>query len=106
MPKIGATSPLTSREREVLERAARGMSNREIGEDLQIAEQTVKNHLSAAMRKMELHDRTHAVVLAIASGWIAFPIETELGVEEGSVAARVDSHNGRSARDQGPPRRR
>lgn len=94
-------SPLTSRERQVLERAARGMSNREIGDDLRIAEQTVKNHLSGAMRKMELHDRTHAVVLAITNGWIALPIQTE-DAPEGPTAATA-AHNGRSTRDGGPP---
>lgn len=65
---------LTRRQREVLEQAALGMSNRQIGEQLQIAEQTVKNHLSSAMRKLEIHDRTYAVVMALDEGWIAMPI--------------------------------
>lgn len=68
---------LTPREREVLERAAQGMSNREIGESLLIAEQTVKNHLNAAMRKLEINDRTHAVVIAIGSGLIDLPVPTD-----------------------------
>ena len=66
---------LTRRERQVLQQAARGLSNRRIGEVLEIAEQTVKNHVSSAMRKMSLHDRTHAVVVAIGQGWINVPIE-------------------------------
>jgi DNA-binding NarL/FixJ family response regulator len=66
---------LTRRERQVLQQAALGLSNRQIGEALDIAEQTVKNHLSSAMRKMSLHDRTHAVVVAIGQGWINVPIE-------------------------------
>jgi DNA-binding NarL/FixJ family response regulator len=65
---------LTRRQREVLEQAALGMSNRQIGEQLNIAEQTVKNHLSSAMLKLDLHDRTHAVVMALGEGWIAMPI--------------------------------
>lgn len=65
---------LTRREREVLEQAALGMSNRQIGEALAIAEQTVKNHLSSAMRKLSLHDRTHAVVIAIGQGLISLPV--------------------------------
>jgi DNA-binding NarL/FixJ family response regulator len=69
-----STARLTPRERQVLEHAARGMSNREIGEALNIAEQTVKNHLSAAMRKLSINDRTHAVVVAIRDGLIAMPI--------------------------------
>ena len=68
---------LTPREREVLEQAARGLSNREIGTALNIAEQTVKNHLSAAMRKLRINDRTHAVVIAIGEGLIALPIQSD-----------------------------
>ena len=69
-----AGRPLTPRERQVLEHAALGRSNREIGEALHIAEQTVKNHLNNAMRKLSLHDRTHAVVFAIGSGLIGLPV--------------------------------
>ena len=65
---------LTRREREVLQQAALGMSNRQIGVELNIAEQTVKNHLSSAMRKLSLHDRTQAVVMALGRGWISVPI--------------------------------
>jgi DNA-binding CsgD family transcriptional regulator len=71
---LTAGIPLTGREREVLEHAALGLSNREIGERLHIAEQTVKNHLGNAMRKLSLHDRTHAVVFAIGSGLISLPV--------------------------------
>ena len=67
-PGIDPGRTLTRREREVLEQAALGLSNRQIGEVLEIAEQTVKNHLSSAMRKLSLHDRTHAVVIAIGQG--------------------------------------
>lgn len=77
---------LTRREREVLEQAALGMSNRQIGEVLEIAEQTVKNHLSNAMRKLSLHDRTHAVVIAIGQGLISLP------VREGDEADLVQGH--------------
>jgi DNA-binding NarL/FixJ family response regulator len=73
-PGDGAGRKLTPREREVLEHAALGMSNRQIGEALNIAEQTVKNHLGNAMRKLSLHDRTHAVVIAIGEGLIAMPV--------------------------------
>ena len=66
--------PLTPREREILEQAARGMSNRQIGDELSIAEQTVKNHLSSAMRKLSLHDRTQAVVMALGRGLINLPV--------------------------------
>lgn len=76
MPDPGsqAGGRLTPRERQVLEQAALGLSNRQIGEVLDIAEQTVKNHLSSAMRKLAINDRTHAVVIAIGEGLIAMPV--------------------------------
>lgn len=77
---------LTRRECEVLQKAALGLSNRQIGEELGIAEQTVKNHLSSAMRKLAIHDRTHAVVLALGNGWISIPV----GEAEGVAAAPPD----------------
>jgi DNA-binding NarL/FixJ family response regulator len=65
---------LTPREREVLQQAALGLSNRQIGQELDIAEQTVKNHLSNAMRKLSIRDRTSAVVIALGRGLISIPI--------------------------------
>ena len=82
-PGIDPGSALTRRERDVLEQAALGMSNRQIGEALHIAEQTVKNHLSSAMRKLSLHDRTHAVVIAIGQGLISLPVRENQGAEPG-----------------------
>ena len=76
-PGDAAGRTLTPREREVLEHAALGMSNRQIGEALSIAEQTVKNHLGSAMRKLSINDRTHAVVIAIGQGLIALPVSSE-----------------------------
>ncbi len=66
--------PLTGRQRDVLQQAAFGLSNKLIAEELGIAEQTVKNHLANAMRNLEIHDRTHAVVFAIGEGWIGLPV--------------------------------
>ena len=66
---------LTPRERDVVQQAALGMSNRQIGEELHIAEQTVKNHLSSAMRKLSIRDRTSAVVVAIGQGLISVPVQ-------------------------------
>ena len=90
MPDLGDhdVRKLTPREREVLEQAARGLSNREIGGELQIAEQTVKNHLGNAMRKLSLHDRTHAVVIAIGEGLIGMPVRAD-GSPMGATADAV-----------------
>lgn len=84
-----STRPLTPREREILEHAALGMSNRQIGEQLSIAEQTVKNHLSSAMKKLSLHDRTQAVVLALGNGLINLPVGDVSDVERDIAAAET-----------------
>lgn len=61
---------LTRRECEVLQLLADGQSNRTIGETLYISEKTVKNHVSNILQKMNVNDRTQAVVLAIKNGWV------------------------------------
>ncbi|MFT4414421.1 response regulator [Fredinandcohnia humi] len=61
---------LTRRECEVLQLLADGKSNRGIGDDLYISEKTVKNHVSNILQKMNVNDRTQAVVVAIKNGWV------------------------------------
>lgn len=61
---------LTKRECEVLQLLTDGQSNRTIGETLFISEKTVKNHVSSILQKMNVNDRTQAVVTAIKSGWV------------------------------------
>ncbi|MGE7603952.1 response regulator [Peribacillus sp. NPDC097675] len=61
---------LTRRECEVLQLLADGKSNRAIGETLYISEKTVKNHVSNILQKMNVNDRTQAVVMAIKNGWV------------------------------------
>jgi two-component system, NarL family, response regulator DegU len=61
---------LTRRECEVLQLLADGKSNRAIGEELYISEKTVKNHVSNILQKMNVNDRTQAVVVAIKNGWV------------------------------------
>ena len=56
---------LTSRELEVLKLVAKGQSNREIGEDLFISENTVKNHVRNILEKLHLHSRMEAVIYAV-----------------------------------------
>ncbi|WP_188454145.1 response regulator [Virgibacillus oceani] len=61
---------LTRRECEVLQLLAEGKSNRAVSESLYISEKTVKNHVSNILQKMNVNDRTQAVVSAIRKGWV------------------------------------
>ncbi|MEW2358403.1 response regulator transcription factor [Spirillospora sp. NPDC029432] len=63
-----AQVPLTSRETDVLNAVADGLSNAEIGRRLVIAEATVKTHLLRIFAKLDVNDRTHAVVVAMERG--------------------------------------
>jgi DNA-binding NarL/FixJ family response regulator len=63
-------APLTSREIEILDCIARGMSNKEIASQLSISGQTVKNHITSILAKLQVNDRTMAVIFAIQKGWI------------------------------------
>jgi DNA-binding NarL/FixJ family response regulator len=61
---------LTAREAEVLNAVADGLSNAEIGRRLVIAEATVKTHLLRVFAKLDVGDRTRAVVVAMERGLI------------------------------------
>lgn len=63
-------SPLSPRELQVLELIAAGRTNKEIAAQLDISNQTVKNHVSSILRKLAVNDRTQAVVYAMRRGWI------------------------------------
>lgn len=64
---------LTARETEVLRLVADGLSNGQIGQQLRIAEATVKTHLLRVYAKLDVDDRTRAVTVAIARGLIPVP---------------------------------
>jgi two-component system response regulator DegU len=63
-------SPLTPREIEILEYIARGFLNKQIAAELGISEQTIKNHVTSILRKLNANARTEAVVVAIKQGLI------------------------------------
>jgi DNA-binding NarL/FixJ family response regulator len=58
------TEPLTEREMDVLHGIAAGKSNREIADQLCISEGTVKNHVSSLLAKLDVRDRTQAIIRA------------------------------------------
>jgi DNA-binding NarL/FixJ family response regulator len=63
-------SELSSREREVLDLIVRGKSNKEIAGDLGITEATVKCHVSVILMRLNVSDRTQAVVSALQRGLV------------------------------------
>jgi len=64
-------SPLSLRERQILSLIASGYINKEVANEFGISEHTIKNHMTHILEKLEVCDRTHAVVLAIQNGWIS-----------------------------------
>jgi len=64
---------LSEREMEVLKQIAHGITNKEIGHTLHIAENTVKNHLKNILSKLHLQNRVQAATFALEKGLVAGP---------------------------------
>ena len=64
-PRDERLASLTEREREILDLIAEGLTNRQIGERLFLAEKTVKNYVSALLAKLGLQRRTQAAVYGV-----------------------------------------
>lgn len=64
-------APLTNREVEILNYVANGYSNKQIAAKLDISEQTIKNHITSIMAKLNANARTQAVVIAVRKGLIS-----------------------------------
>ncbi len=62
--------PLSSREMEILQFVTQGKSNKEIAQILGISHQTVKNHMTSILKKLDVRDRTQAAVYALRRGWV------------------------------------
>jgi DNA-binding NarL/FixJ family response regulator len=69
-PAEDALAALTDREREVLRLLADGKDNAEIGRELYISASTVKNHISAILAKLGVHNRIQAAVYAVRRGLV------------------------------------
>jgi NarL family two-component system response regulator LiaR len=82
MQQVAASVPtphrtdLTARELEVLRLVAAGMANRDIARELDVAEKTVKTHVSNILMKLGLSDRTQAAVYAVQHGIAVPPTES------------------------------
>jgi DNA-binding NarL/FixJ family response regulator len=73
MPRAGEKAlleGLTEREREILRLLGKGLSNKRIAQRLNLAEGTVKNYMTNILAKLEVHDRTQAVLKAHDLGLI------------------------------------
>jgi DNA-binding NarL/FixJ family response regulator len=70
MPTAAAAAfpELTDREREVLERLARGDPNQTIAQQFGLSDKTVRNHVSSILNKLQVADRAQAIVRARDAG--------------------------------------
>jgi DNA-binding NarL/FixJ family response regulator len=80
---VGAASPLSPRELEVLQLIARGESNPEIAADLDISVYTVHGHVTSILHKLGVPNRTRAATYAVRQGWV--PLDDAPVTESESV---------------------
>jgi len=67
----GPDTPLTARDLLILRYVAMGNTNKEIGEALNLDEQTIRNQVSVILAKLNANNRAHAVALAMQRGLIS-----------------------------------
>jgi len=65
-----AEPPLTEGQREILRLMAQGFSNKEIAFKVYLSENTVKSHVQEMFRKLQVHNRVEAALLASKEGWL------------------------------------
>jgi pimeloyl-ACP methyl ester carboxylesterase/DNA-binding CsgD family transcriptional regulator len=70
-PRQAGRPPLTERELEVLQLVVRGLSNREIAEELVLSPRTIERHLENLYRKTDTRNRAEAAAYSVAQGWLA-----------------------------------
>ena len=86
LPRLrDGVSPLTKREMAVLRGIGAGMTNSKIAFALGISPQTVRTHVASILRKLAVHDRTQAAVLAVRHGWLG----TEVSVSSAGSVSEV-----------------
>ncbi len=68
--KISGSPELSNIETQILTLASKGYSNKEIALEMDVKEGAVKSNFREILRKLDARDRTHAVTIALKSGWI------------------------------------
>lgn len=71
VPPIHAPPPLSEREMEVLKIAAKGMSNKDIAQELFISERTVQAHMRSIFNKLGVGSRSEAILYGLKKGWFS-----------------------------------
>lgn len=88
---------LSPRELEVLDCLVMGHSNKEIGDALFITEQTVKNHMTSVLRKLQVDDRVAALRYAVTRRWAEIGPQPYAGVEQAKAAQQLVGESKSSA---------
>lgn len=70
VPSGNRLPELSPREQEILRLLARGRSNAEISQELTVSPETVKSHVAAVLLKLDVRDRTQAVIRAYETGFV------------------------------------
>lgn len=81
-----STLNLSAREIEVLDCVAQGLSNKQIADTLYVTEQTVKNHMTSVLRKLDVEDRVQALLYAVKNGWVEIGPQEYAPVQKAATA--------------------
>jgi DNA-binding CsgD family transcriptional regulator len=84
-----ARSPVTRRERDVLQLLAKGLTNRQIADRLVVSEHTVHRHVTNILRKLDLHSRTAAATHALRTGLLDEPAPKMAGPGDAGAPTRA-----------------
>ncbi len=94
------TSPLTPRQQEIICLIAAGNSNKQIATQLNLSERTIKNQLGYVFKKLDVEDRTQAVLISIRNGWIPPGMDEyyqpAVPISSGKTVDRTDNHQERN----------